>query len=32
VPDEIFMALELTPGALRGKGGTISYHPAFADV
>ena len=32
VPDEIFMAIELTQGALRGKGGTISYHPAFASV
>ena len=32
VPDEAFMALELTPGALRGKSGTITYHPAFATV
>jgi putative acetyltransferase len=31
VPDEVFMALELVPGALRGKSGTIRYHPAFAD-
>ena len=32
VPDDVFMALELTPGVLRGKAGTIRYHPAFADV
>ena len=32
VPDEVFMALELEAGALRGPGGTISYHPAFASV
>jgi putative acetyltransferase len=30
VGGENFMALELTPGALRGKGGGVSYHPAFA--
>jgi putative acetyltransferase len=30
VPDEVFMALELRQGALRGKAGTIRYHPAFA--
>jgi putative acetyltransferase len=28
-PDEAFMALELVPGALRGKSGTIRFHPAF---
>jgi putative acetyltransferase len=32
VSDEIFMALELKPGILTGKSGTIRYHPAFADV
>ena len=30
VPDEVFMALELTPGALAGQSGTVRYHPAFA--
>jgi putative acetyltransferase len=30
VPDEVFMVLELEPGALSGKTGTIRYHPAFA--
>jgi putative acetyltransferase len=30
VPDEVFMALELETGALRGKSGTVRYHPAFA--
>ena len=29
VPDDVFMALELDPGALR-TGGFIRYHPAFA--
>jgi len=32
VPDEVFMALELEPGALRGRSGTIKYHAAFANV
>ena len=33
VPDDVFMALELTPGALHGRGpGTIRYHPAFGNV
>jgi putative acetyltransferase len=32
VPDDVFMALELTPGALRDRSGTIRYHPAFAAV
>lgn len=32
VPDEVFMALELEPGALRGARGTIRYHRAFAAV
>jgi putative acetyltransferase len=30
VPDEVFMALELEPGSLAGKSGTIRYHEAFA--
>ncbi|HEY8550335.1 MAG TPA: N-acetyltransferase [Vicinamibacterales bacterium] len=30
VPDDVFMALELIPGALQGQGGTIRYHQAFA--
>ena len=29
VPDEVFMALELEPGTLQGKSGTIRYHEAF---
>jgi putative acetyltransferase len=29
VPDEVFMATELTPGALNGKSGVIRYHAAF---
>jgi putative acetyltransferase len=32
VPDDVFMALELEPGALSHKNGTIRYHPAFAAV
>jgi putative acetyltransferase len=32
VPDDVFMALELEAGALRGKKGTIRYHPAFANL
>ena len=32
VPDEVFMALELAPGRLAGKSGTIRYHPAFAGL
>ena len=32
VPDDVFMVLELTPGILQGKAGTIRYHPAFAEV
>ena len=32
VPDDVFMALELEAGALRGRHGTIRYHPAFASV
>ena len=30
VADEVFMAIELQAGALRGPAGTIRYHPAFA--
>jgi hypothetical protein len=30
VPDDVFMALELIPGALNERAGTIRYHPAFA--
>ncbi len=29
VPDEVFMALELEPGALAGKAGKMRYHAAF---
>lgn len=29
VPDEAFMAVELTPGALRAARGRALYHPAF---
>ena len=32
VPDEVFMALELRPGVFGAAGGTIRYHPAFADA
>lgn len=32
VPDDVFMTLELVAGSLRGKTGTIRYHPAFASV
>lgn len=32
VPEDVFMMLELSPDYLRGKQGTIRYHPAFADV
>ena len=31
-PAEAFMALELQPGYLRGKAGTIRYHAAFREV
>src|SRR5438552_5504588 len=30
VPDDVFIALELEAGVLRGKPGTIRYHDAFA--
>jgi putative acetyltransferase len=29
VPDEVFMALELAPGALEGRAGRLFYHEAF---
>jgi putative acetyltransferase len=32
VPDDVFMALELTAGALQEKASTARYHPAFAEV
>lgn len=32
VPDEAFMVLELSPGALKGKKGTLKYPPAFDEV
>jgi len=32
VPDEVFMVLELEPGALRGRTGTVKYLPPFAEV
>jgi putative acetyltransferase len=32
VPDDVFMALELQPAALRQRRGTIRYHPAFGGV
>jgi len=32
VPDEVFMALELEPGALEGRSGRISYHSTFDDM
>lgn len=30
VPDDVFLALELSPDALRLRTGTIRFHPAFA--
>lgn len=32
VPDEVFMATELVPGALSDTVGTIKYHAAFSSV
>jgi len=32
VPDDVFMIQELREGALRGRTGTIRYHPAFASL
>ena len=31
VPDNVFMAQELTEGALQGLNGKIKYHPAFGE-
>jgi putative acetyltransferase len=32
VPDEVFMVLELVPGALEGRRGLVKYHPEFGKV
>jgi putative acetyltransferase len=32
VADDVFMAVELEPGSLRGRSGTIRYHEAFAQA
>ncbi len=32
VPEEVFMAMELQPGALDEKSGRASYHSAFGDL
>jgi putative acetyltransferase len=32
VPDDVFMVLELEPGALAGKAGLIKYHDAFSQL
>jgi putative acetyltransferase len=32
VPEEAFMVIELQPGYLEGRSGTIKYHPAFDGV
>jgi putative acetyltransferase len=32
VPEEVFMAMELQPGALDEKSGRVSYHSAFGDL
>ncbi len=32
VPEDVFMAMELQPGALNGKTGRVKYHPAFSNV
>ncbi|MEA2008625.1 MAG: N-acetyltransferase [Chloroflexota bacterium] len=32
VPAEVFMVMELQPGTLNGKTGTIKYDPAFSNV
>jgi len=29
VPDDVFMAMELAPGALKGRAGRLFYHEAF---
>jgi putative acetyltransferase len=30
VPDEVFMVIELEPGALKGRHGLVKYRPEFA--
>jgi putative acetyltransferase len=32
VPDDVFLLLELRPGALAGRGGVVRYRPEFAVV
>ncbi len=32
VPDDVFLAMELQPGAMSGKAGRIEYHEAFRDL
>lgn len=32
VPEEVFMAIELRPGALSGKSGVVKYHTAFGEA
>lgn len=32
VPEEVFMAMELQPGVLSGKTGTVRYHAAFRNL
>ena len=32
VPDEVFMAMELEPGALSGRAGVMHYHKAFDGI
>lgn len=32
VPDEVFMVIELEPGALKGRHGLVKYRPEFAGV
>lgn len=32
VPDDVFMVLELVPGALKGVSGTVKYHEVFAKL
>jgi putative acetyltransferase len=32
VPADVFLVQELEPGALRGRTGTVRYHPAFREL
>ena len=32
VPENVFLAQELVPGALAGVSGTVQYHPAFQEL